>query len=112
VQRQEKSLRSLLFLISVVIVLSIRYGAHEDASWRFSVVVAAQAAPSNPAVSRKRRSHQDARSSPSQHAGKNKKLFAASALPKGTAFRGETPKWNDVLSVNAPDSGRGENLRR
>jgi len=31
--------------------VSIAQGAHEDASWRFSVGVAAQAAPSNPAIS-------------------------------------------------------------
>jgi len=34
--------------------VSVHWGAHEDTSWRFSVVDAAQAAPSNPAIDHNR----------------------------------------------------------
>jgi len=55
-------------------------GAHEIASWRFSIVDAVQAAPSNSAISRKRRTHQDTVGLASQYSDKNKMLRSPAAL--------------------------------
>ena len=72
--------------------VSIAKGAHEDASWRFSVGVAAQAAPSNPAVSCTRPSHQDDYAITSQQFLKNKKHRTVNGTAHGTAFCNKTIK--------------------
>jgi hypothetical protein len=77
--------------------VSIVQGAHEDASWRFSGVVAAQAAPSNPAVTGMGRSHQDDCTITSQQFLKNKKLLTVYGPPYGTVCCNKDGKEKDLF---------------